>query len=387
MKKSGLIILSVIVVMGLAMAIIPSTRDEIKWRIVLRQDLTSGFESYLSAWPAGRHSTEAIELYDLYGWADTRLTNTVDGFENYMKVHSGGKYISEAREKIDSLQWQEASSNNTIKSYRTYLEKNPNGKYAKTANANSSALRINQKIYDASLKMGTEASLREFLTDYPGHIKESEVLAAIRDITEGRDIVDLIKEKKIQVRAEGSGIESVGVGIRRLVPYPITVRIPVGTFFVSANTSAQNMVTTAELSFRLESDDWQEVAPDAACANRPRDIPGSGDRFTVQRSPHQTELAKLMPILDKAGVNTETKQAAVWIVTDDADYYDLGTLVASQFGYGGSRVINEVETARALKICDEAGIDIKRKRIWADRKEILSGLDDAGLKSWLESKK
>jgi hypothetical protein len=94
-----------------------------------------------------------------------------------------------------------------------------------------------------------------------------------------------------------------------------------------------------------------------------------------------------MPILDKAGVNTETKQAAVWIVTDDADYYDLGILVASQFGFGGSRVINEVETVRALRICDEAGIDIKRKRIWSDKKEILSGLEDGELKKWLVSKK
>jgi hypothetical protein len=387
MKKSILVILSVIVFMGLAIAIIPSTRDEIKWRVVLRKDLTSGFESYLAAWPAGRHATEAKELYDMHGWADARQTNTIDGFDNYLKIHSEGKYISEARGKIDSLQWQEASLNNTIKSYMTYLEKNPEGKYAETANANSNALRINQKVYEASLKMGTEASLRAFLTDYPGHIKESEAMAVIRDITEGRDIVDLIKEKKIQVRAEGSGIESVSVGIRRLTPYPITVRIPVGTFFVSANTSAQNMVTTAEFSFRLESGDWQEVSPDAACANRPRDIPESGDSFTVQRSPHQAELAKLMPILDKAGVNTETKQAAVWIVTDNADYYDLGILVASQFGYGGSRVINEVETVRALRICDEAGIDIKRKRIWGDKKEILSGLEDGELKNWLVSKK
>ena len=175
--------------------------------------------------------------------------------------------------------------------------------------------------------------------------------------------------------------------MRRLVPYSLTARIPVGTYFVSANTSSQNMVTTAESRVRLDTEDWQDVSPDAACANRPRDIPGSDDKFTVQRSPHQAELAKLMPVLDKAGVDTETRQAAVWIITDNADYDDLGILVASQSGFGGSRVINEPETVRAMRICDEAGIDITRKRIWNDKQAILSGLTDDELKKWLEKKK
>jgi hypothetical protein len=91
--------------------------------------------------------------------------------------------------------------------------------------------------------------------------------------------------------------------------------------------------------------------------------------------------------LDKAQVNTETRQAAVWIVTDNADYDDLGILVASQFGFGGSRVINEPETARAMRICDEAGINITRKRIWNDKETILQGLTDGELKKWLQEKK
>jgi hypothetical protein len=147
------------------------------------------------------------------------------------------------------------------------------------------------------------------------------------------------------------------------------------------------MVTTAESKVRLDTDDWQDVSPDAACANRPEGIPGSDDTFTVQRSPHQAELARLMPVLDKANVDTETRQAAVWIVTDNADYADLGILLVSQFAFGGSRAINEPETARAMKICDEAGIDITRKRIWNDKETILGGLADGELKKWLQEKK
>jgi hypothetical protein len=104
----------------------------------------------------------------------------------------------------------------------------------------------------------------------------------------------------------------------------------------------------------------------------------------VQRAPQQRELAKLLPVLDKAGVNSETRQAAVWIVTDNADYDDLGVLVPPG---GGSRVIGETEAARAMQLCEEAGIPMARKAIWQDRPQILRGLAEGDLKKWLEEKK
>jgi hypothetical protein len=198
----------------------------------------------------------------------------------------------------------------------------------------------------------------------------------------------LIRDGRIEVETQGSGIESVSVRLRRLVATSVTVRIPVGTYFVSQNSSAQNMITTAAVEQTLSSDEWVSLSPSAACADRPRDIPGSGDRFTVQASPHQEELARLMPALDAAGVPFGVRQAAVWIVTDDADYDDLGTLVSTPAWqvYGGTREINEYEAARALQICDGAGIDIKHKAIWADRERILQGLTDESLKRWLRER-
>ena len=44
-----------------------------------------------------------------------------------------------------------------------------------------------------------------------------------------------------------------------------------------------------------------------------------------------------------------------------------------------------MKAARAMMICSEAGINIKRKAIWRDRKRILKGLPDGELKSWLAS--
>jgi hypothetical protein len=387
MKRIIFAFLSVLVILAITLAIIPTTRDEIQWRLAAQKDLTTSYESYMKAWPEGRHAITAKALYDERGWTDAHNANTVSAFELYVQLHSQGMHVAEAKDNIDSLHWQEASTSNTIRSYQSYSASHPEGRFVRLAETNSSALRNDPALYETALQIGTEASLRAFMTNYPGHRKQSEAQMAIKDITEGRDIVDLLKERKIEIKTHGSGIESVSVSMRRLVPYALTVRIPVGTYFVSANTSSQNMVTTAESTIHLSAEDWQDVSPEAACANRPRDIPESDDNFTIQRSPHQAELAKLMPILDKAGVNTETRQAAVWIITDDADYDDLGILVASQFGFGGSRVINESETVRAMRICDAAGIDITRKRIWNDKQTILSGLTDDELRNWLMKKK
>lgn len=51
--------------------------------------------------------------------------------------------------------------------------------------------------------------------------------------SDAQDIVELQAQKKIAVKARGAGIESVSLELRRLGSTDLTVRIPVGTFFVA----------------------------------------------------------------------------------------------------------------------------------------------------------
>jgi hypothetical protein len=200
----------------------------------------------------------------------------------------------------------------------------------------------------------------------------------------GEDIVELIENNVIEAEISGGDITYVNLRIRRLVADPVNVLIPVGSFFVSANPAAQNMVATGEKKTKLTADTWQNIRIPAACANRPKDIPDGNDKFSVQRSPNQEELVRLMPALNKSGAETTTKQAAVWIITDNADYEDLGILISDP---GNIRAIGAVETARAMKICSEAGIDVTAKNIWADRESIISKLPVGELKNWLKNAK
>jgi hypothetical protein len=194
------------------------------------------------------------------------------------------------------------------------------------------------------------------------------------------DIVELLENHIVEVEISGNDITRVDLQIRRLTPYQVDVRIPVGSFFVSKNSSAQNMVATGERKVYLTTGEWEDISLPAACANISKNIPDSEDKFSIKHSPNQKELARLMPVLNREGANTTVKQAAVWIITDNADYDDLGILVS-----GGERAIGPESAADAMRICAKAGINITRKRIWSDRRLILSQLTEGDLKNWLEN--
>jgi hypothetical protein len=135
----------------------------------------------------------------------------------------------------------------------------------------------------------------------------------------------------------------------------------------------------------IGADGWQSVGLSASCANIWRNTPNSDDTFLLRRSPHQTELAMLMPVLARSAASDEIAQAAVWIVTDNADYSDLGVLV-SGFGGFGPRVILEKEAAIAMKICQKEGIDIQTKKIWEDHERIYWWLEvDDPARKWIET--
>lgn len=200
---------------------------------------------------------------------------------------------------------------------------------------------------------------------------------------------DLINEGKVLATMRGKNISVLPVVLTRVTPYPLEVTIPAGTYFVSGNRSTQNMVATEAVT-RTLSDGFgsSTVNVPVACANKPKNIPDAGDRFSIGTLPNENELVRLMTFIKGKKVPYATKQAAVWILTDNADYDGLGSLRTTSRGQFGmqqsSRTIKEPEAARAMQLCAEAGIDIRVKPIWNDRKKILSGLPAGALKNWLE---
>jgi hypothetical protein len=99
------------------------------------------------------------------------------------------------------------------------------------------------------------------------------------------------------------------------------------------------------------------------------------------RAPELAELGKVIEQLNAAPIEYPVEQAAVWIVTDDASYDELGMLVGgSPFG---PPLIEEAHAARAMRLVDEAGVDINKYSIWRDRYALLVEVTDPELMTWL----
>lgn len=365
--------------------------DDLYFKKAEAEGTIRSYESFLSLRKNSKYNLTANQhLDDLY-FKKAEAEGTILSYEHFLKQSKNSSHTSEVNQRLRELymerDWLRVIETNQIVDYDKFIDQYIDSPHKLEASNRKQLLVKKQNEFEGLLRKGSIQNLTDFCKKNPDSPYLPKAESAIMDLKGARNIVDLLDEGKIEIKTQGEGIESVSISIRKIVPYPITVQIPVGSFFVSAKSSAQNMVVTAQRKVQLTNNDWETLSVPGACANRPRDIPGGDDSFSVQRSPFQDELARLMPVLNKAGVGYSTRQAAVWIVTDDADYNDLGILVnRSQYDYyGGTRAINEVAAARAMKICADAGIDIYSKRIWSDRQEILEGLKDPKLKSIIKN--
>jgi WD40 repeat protein len=238
------------------------------------------------------------------------------------------------------------------------------------------------------------AGIAKTATDERVRGAASEKLAGTTPGATPQNITDLIKAGRILAEISGGNIQNIYVRLRKTVPYPLEAVIPAGTYFVCNNKKAQNMVSTEDVRIALAESE-SETNPTAipvACANRPKDVPGGGDSFTIGSLPDGDALAKLMASLKGGKIAYAIKQAAVWIVTDDADYIDLGKLVTRTSRFGENplfatsvRTIQEPDAVAAMRLCAGAGVDIKTKAIWGKARDLHARLPAGELRDWLRT--
>ncbi|HEV8629172.1 MAG TPA: hypothetical protein VGV61_02570, partial [Thermoanaerobaculia bacterium] len=333
----------------------PPVREEIRWRSIAGSPDPEAFHGFLVRWPHGRHRAEARLRLEQTTWAAAAAADA-PVLHDYLARFPAGVHVREARARLEELLWQEVIKQRTAAAFDRYLRAYPQGRFAGAASAQRQAVLADDTVFAAAQRQGDRAAYETFLANYPGHAREAEARAVLADI-QGRDLFDLLAEKKVEARATGDDITSVSLKLRRKVHYPLRVVVPVGTFFAARDESAQSMVTVASREVTLTGDDWESASVDVACADLHLDIPSDEVGFTIRRAPAQRELQKLMPVLAAANADQAVRQAAVWILSDDASYEDLGTLVqSSQFNaFGGTRMINAPEAVRALQLLAEAG--------------------------------
>ena len=85
--------------------------------------------------------------------------------------------------------------------------------------------------------------------------------------------------------------------------------------------------------------------------------------------PDTNGLLRLLPVFKSASPELEAAQAAVWIVTEDANYRQLGVLVDTK---NNTRVIGPAETREAIELLRSAGFTVENRPIWNDRSQFLN---------------
>ena len=204
------------------------------------------------------------------------------------------------------------------------------------------------------------------------------------------DLFDAIDAGLVEVEARGAGAEAVTVRIRRTDPDPIVITSPVATYFDAEN--GRDMVARRDGWMLLDDDAWREWTFRAVGRQRDLDPPGAGDRLVVL-PPSTAPVIEDLLLEIQAGTYTVSnsptlypprtpvmEQAAVWIADGDTDYASMAPHIA------GPMLPAQYAAAFALVFVDRAGIDVTRRRVWADRDEVFGRLRDQGLRIWYQLK-
>jgi hypothetical protein len=201
--------------------------------------------------------------------------------------------------------------------------------------------------------------------------------------TVAQNIVDLVEHGTVTFKITSGAINELGLEVQNTTDRTLKIDIPSGTYFVNADSKSQNMVVRHTTNASVQPKGRVDIQLEAACANLHLTEPTQENTFTIQRLPKPPELTKIIDQISSAGVNYPVEQAAIWIVTDDATYDELGMLVeGSRFG---TSMIRENDAVRAMMLVEKAGLSIRGHAISRDLIQFMGKVTESDLSVWLSS--
>ena len=171
---------------------------------------------------------------------------------------------------------------------------------------------------------------------------------------------------KIRLEARGAGLLAVELRVTSLAGEPMTVVVPVGTYFVNQR-SGQDMIATVRVALDIapRQERWHRIP--ASGANAFQDVPGSSSRFTISVLPPSADLRRLMNLLAREPASPAARQVAVWILMDDISRDALNNR------YSRLAATDE-DVLHAMRMVEAAGIDPARRQIFRERLSAIRGL-------------
>ena len=195
----------------------------------------------------------------------------------------------------------------------------------------------------------------------------------------------------VTAEAAGAGAAAVTVRIRRTGDAPLVVTSPVAMHF-AAGGGARDMIARRDGWIVLHDGGWRDWTLRAVGRRPDLPAPAAGAALRILPPSTAPELEALLyaiqvgtytvadsPIL-YAPRTQVVEEAAVWIADGDHDYATLAPDIA------GARIPAQYAAAFALVFLDEAGIDVRSRRIWQDRQDVFGVLRDRSLNVWYQLK-
>ncbi len=211
--------------------------------------------------------------------------------------------------------------------------------------------------------------------------------APIRNV----DLSAALAQGLVEAEARGAGGTGVNIRIRNLSGGRLVVTMPVGVSFPAAG-GRRDMVSRRDAAVRLFDDQWRDWAVRSVGRQPEWPAAGPGDGLGIEAPGGLGVLDELMRAMQVGTYRVSNspllyiprthsiEQAAVWIADADSRYDDIAPALRDE------RMPAQYAVAFALVYCDLAGIDVRSRRIWADRGRVFGPLRDQGLNVWYQLK-
>jgi hypothetical protein len=156
----------------------------------------------------------------------------------------------------------------------------------------------------------------------------------------------------------------------------LVLTLPVGSYFEAAGEAA-DMISRRDGMILLEADGEQVWSLPARQVDHAAPAPNAEARLNVQPADDRADLRDLVWLFQGLGIfpaiAPTVEQLAIWIVAEDLGWAELSAHARANSVHQPNAV------ALAAAHVNAIGVDIRQKRIWAERSSFVSSITDQSL--------
>ncbi|MGE0158992.1 MAG: class I SAM-dependent methyltransferase [Gemmatimonadales bacterium] len=191
------------------------------------------------------------------------------------------------------------------------------------------------------------------------------------------DVLEAVAGGHVELTATGVDADDVRISIRRTTSEDMVITLPVGTYF-EASGDAGDMIARRDGMVLLDEDGPRTWSVLARRVDHAASAPGAGDRLEVRSADDHAELRDLTWLFQGLDVfpaiAPTVEQIAIWIIAEDLGWTELSAHARA------NSIHNANAVALAAAHVNAIGVDIRQKRIWAERSSFVPAITDEGLK-------